>query len=117
MKSRESAILESVASNLEAGINIVDQQELGLAKLEASLRMYPLSLNACNAPKATISVREKAQQDLEFAKACIRETSQIVYAGTPLFANGPSKAVTIAVPNRGEWEGISITRPISICPA
>lgn len=111
VKSRESAILESVASNLEAGINIVDQQELGLAKIGGKLADISLSLNTCRAPKATISVREKAQQDLEFAKACIREISQFVYADTPLFANGPSKEITIAVPNRGEWEGLSITRP------
>lgn len=111
VESREAAILESVASNLEAGINIVDQQELGLAKIGGKLADVSLSLNTCNAPKACISVRERAQQDLEVAKACIREISQFVYAGTPLFSNGPSKAVTIAVPNRGEWEGIDITRP------
>ena len=111
VKSREAAVLESVASNLEAGINIVDHQELGLAKIGGKLADVSLALNSCKAPKASNKVRERAQQDLEFAKACIRETSHSVYAGTPLFANGPSKAVTIAVPNRGEWEGISITRP------
>ena len=111
VKPREAAILESVASNLEAGIKIVDQQELGLAKIGGKLADISLSLNTCKAPKADISVRERAQRDLEIAKACIREISQLVYADTPLFANGPSKAVTIAVPNRGDWEGINITRP------
>ena len=63
VQSRESAILESVASNIEAGINIVDRQEMGLAKIGGKLADISLSLNRCKSPKATISIREQAQAD------------------------------------------------------
>ena len=111
VQSRESAILESVASNIEAGINIVDRQEMGLAKIGGKLADVSLSLNTCKSPKSTISIRERAQADLEFAKSCIRDIAQTVYHDTALFSNGPTKPVTIAIPNMGEWEGIDITRP------
>ena len=111
VQSRESAILESVASNIEAGINIVDRQEMGLAKIGGKLADISLSLNRCKSPKATISIREQAQADLEYAKNCIRDIAKTVYHDTALFSNGPTKPVSVAVPNQGEWEGLSITRP------
>ena len=111
VQSRESAILESVASNIEAGINIVDRQEMEKRKIGGKLADVSLSLNTCKSPKSTISIRERAQADLEFAKSCIRDIAQTVYHDTALFSNGPTKPVTIAIPNMGEWEGIDITRP------
>jgi len=109
--TRETAILQSVATNIEAGVKIVDQQEVCLAKIGGKLADVSLSLNKCQSPKANISTRERAQADLEIAKARIKEISKSVYANTPLFAEGSSKPITIAVPNMGEWEGIDITRP------
>ncbi len=109
--TRETAILESVAANIEAGVRIVDQQEIGLAKIGGKLADVSLSLNKCSSPSSSLSIRERAQEDLEFAKSRILEIAQSVYANTSLFSNGPSKPITIAVPNRGEWEGIDLTRP------
>ena len=44
------------------------------------------------------------------AKSCIRNLSLSTLEGTALFSKGPSKPITVAVPNRGEWEGVSINR-------
>ena len=82
-----------------------------MAKIGGKLADVSLSLNTCKSPKSTISIRERAQADLEFAKSCIRDIAQTVYHDTALFSNGPTKPVTIAIPNMGEWEGIDITRP------
>ncbi len=50
--TKETAILESVASNIEAGIHIIDEQEVGLAKIGGKLADISLALNRCKSPKA-----------------------------------------------------------------
>lgn len=109
--ARESAILASVASNIEAGINIVDEQEVGLAKIGGKLADISLDLNRCKSRNATTKDRESAQANMDVAKQAIHKVAQSVHASTALFSQGPSKPITVAIPNRGEWEGISIDRP------
>ncbi|MDG1138460.1 MAG: hypothetical protein P8N49_02945 [Opitutales bacterium] len=109
--ARESAILASVASNIEAGINIVDAQEVGLAKIGGKLADISLALNRCKIGKISTKDGESAQVDMDAAKQAIHKVAQSVHANTSLFSQGPSKPITVAIPNRGEWEGISIDRP------
>ena len=109
--SKETAILESVASNIEAGIHIIDEQEVGLAKIGGKLADISLALNRCKSPKATPENHQSAQVDVEKAKSGIKQIAQSTHSNTALFSQGPSKPITVAIPNRGEWEGISIDRP------
>jgi len=109
--TKETAILESVASNIEAGIHIIDEQEVGLAKIGGKLADISLALNRCKSPKATHENYQSAQVDMEKAKVAIKQIAQSTHSNTALFSQGPSKPITVAIPNRGEWEGISIDRP------
>jgi len=105
------AVLESVESNIQAGVTLLDRQEMGLAKIGGRLSEIALSLNQVKSPKAKKEDRVEAQKNLEDAKNSIRSVAQTAYNNTALFSNGPAKPITVAVPNRNEWEGISVERP------
>ena len=109
-KSKEEAIMESVASNLEAGIQMVDHQETALAKIGGKLSEIALCLNRVRNPKATMEMKEAAQESLEEAQQKISDLSQKTFDHVALFSNGPSKPLTIAVPTLNEWEGLSVER-------
>jgi hypothetical protein len=109
-KSKEQAILESVSSNLEAGIQIIDHQETALAKIGGKLSDIALCLNRVKNPKADEKERFSAQATCLLAKKEIKNLSQSTYDHAALFSNGPSKPITIAVPTQGEWEGLSVEK-------
>ena len=106
-KSRE-AIMESVASNLEAGIQMVDHRETAL-KIGGKLSEIAHCLNHVRNPKATMEMKEAAPESLEEAQQ-ISDLSQKTFDHVALFSNGPSKPLTIAVPTLNEWEGLSVER-------
>jgi len=107
---KSQAILESVASNLEAGIKMVDKQETCLAKIGGRLSDMALSLNKARDPNLSPESKEEAQTKYEDARDAIRQTALEAYDNTALFSNGPSKPITIAVPSGINWEGLSIDR-------
>lgn len=109
-KSKEQAILESVSSNLEAGIKIIDHQETALAKIGGKLSDIALCLNRVKNPKADEKERFSAQATCLLAKKEIQNLSQSTYDHAALFSNGPSKPITIAVPTQGKWEGLSVEK-------
>jgi hypothetical protein len=104
------AVLESIQSNLEAGINIVDCQETGLAKIGGRLSEIALSLNQVQSPRSTPDDRIASQHRFEQCQAKIRQLALLTYDGTALFSKGPSKPITITIPTKGRWEGLSIDR-------
>ena len=104
------AVLESISSNLEAGIEMVDHQEVCLAKMGGRLSEIALSLNQVRAPQSNESARRESQVRFEVSRDAIRALSQSTYDNAALFSKGPAKPITIAVPTHGEWEGISIDR-------
>lgn len=104
------AVLESIASNLEAGIEMVDHQEVCLAKMGGRLSEIALSLNQVRAPQSDELIRRDSQTRFEVSRDAIRALSQSTYDNAALFSKGPAKPITIAVPTHGEWEGISIDR-------
>lgn len=107
---KTKAILESVSSNLEAGIRMVDKQETCLAKIGGRLSDMALSLNKARDPNLSPESKVEAQSKFEDARDAIRKTALETYDNTALFSNGPAKPVTIAVPAGANWEGLSIDR-------
>ena len=97
-------------SNLEAGINIVDCQETGLAKIGGRLSEIALSLNQVQSPRSNPEDRISSQHRFEKCQAMIRQLALLTYDGTALFSTGPSKPITITIPTKGRWEGLSIDR-------
>jgi hypothetical protein len=109
-ENHAKAVLDSVASNLSAGIKIVDQQEIVLAKIGGRLSEIALCLNQAVLPESSHSIRKESQVKFEKSRDTIRDLSQTTFNNASLFSDGPSKPITIAVPNQGTWEGISIER-------
>ena len=64
---KSKAILESVSSNLEAGIKMVDKQETCLAKIGGRLSDMALSLNKARDPHLSNESKIDAQKDFESA--------------------------------------------------
>ena len=108
--THEQAVLESVASNLEAGIEMVGHQEVCLAKIGGRLSEIALSLNHARSPECDDEERMSLQIRFETSRDEIRKLAQSTFDNTALFSKGPAKPITIAVPTHGEWEGISIDR-------
>jgi hypothetical protein len=108
--THEQAVLESVASNLEAGIEMVGHQEVCLAKIGGRLSEIALSLNNARTPRCDEQERMSLQIRFESSRDEIRKLAQSTFDNTALFSKGPAKPITIAVPTHGEWEGISIDR-------
>ena len=104
------AVLESIQSNLEAGIDLIDCQETGLAKIGGRLSEIALSLNQVQSPRSTPEDRVSSQQRFEDCQAAIRKLALLTYDGAALFSSGPSKPITITIPTKGRWEGLSIER-------
>ncbi len=109
-KSKELAILESITANLDAGIKFADQQEMSLAKIGGKLSEMALCLNKTRCPDSDHTERTKFQAKFSQAKDAILKESISSFDHSALFSNGPSKPLIIAVPNHGEWEGLSIER-------
>ena len=109
-KSKELALLESITANLDAGIKFVDQQETSLAKIGGKLSEMALCLNKARCPDSDHTERTVLQEKFSQAKDAIFKESISSFDHSALFSNGPSKPLTIAVPNHGEWEGLSIER-------
>ena len=107
---RTKAILESVTSNLEAGICMVDKQETCLAKIGGRLSDMALSLNKARDPNQSHGSKIDAQKRYEQARDSIRQTSLETFDSASLFSNGPAKPITIAVPSGSTWEGLSVDR-------
>jgi hypothetical protein len=108
--THEQAVLESVATNIEAGIEMVGQQEVCLAKIGGRLSEIALSLNQYRAPQSKDTERTDLQIRFESSRDEIRQLAQSTFDNTALFSKGQSKPITIAVPTQGEWEGISVDR-------
>jgi hypothetical protein len=104
------AVLESIQSNLEAGIDLVNCQETGLAKIGGRLSEVALTLNQADSPRANHEEKEHAQVRFEEIRSKLRELALLTYDGTALFSIGKAKPITIAVPSIGRWEGLSIDR-------
>ena len=108
--SKETAVLDSVKANLEAGIQLVDAQETSLAKIGGKLSELALYLNNSRHPEANEKERASLQVRFKSSQDAIFKESLSSFDQTALFSNGPSKPVTIAVPTHGEWEGLSVDR-------
>jgi len=104
------AVLESIQTNLEAGIDLVNYQETGLAKIGGRLSEVALTLNQADSPRTKHEEKEHAQVRFEEIRSKLRELAQLTYDGTALFSIGKAKPITIAVPSIGRWEGLSIDR-------
>jgi hypothetical protein len=103
----EHVILESVATNLEAGVKLLDKQEFTLAKMGGRLSEMALSLNLARQKLEPVDIAQKSfEQSLEKFRVLTKET----FDHTALFSTGPAKPVTVAVPARTHWEGLSIDR-------
>ena len=109
-KTKDLAVLETISANLNAGIKFVDRQETSLAKIGGKLSEMALCLNKVNCPTSSHEDRLTTQKKFESAKESLFRESISSFDQSALFSNGPSKPLTIAVPNRGEWEGLSIDR-------
>jgi len=105
--SSDQAILETIVANLEAGVNLIEKQELSLAKFGGRLAEIALALNQA---RETTEHASKAQSDFERSRNCLRSIAKETFDHTALFSNGPSKPITIAIPSRNHWEGLSIDR-------
>jgi hypothetical protein len=103
----EQVILESVAINLEAGVKLLDTQELVLAKMGGRLSEMALSFNIA---RQNIEHAQDAQQSYEDSLANFRRLSKETFDHTALFSMGTAKPVTVVVPTRTKWEGLSIDR-------
>lgn len=105
--SVHQVVLETVVANLEAGVKLVEQQELSLAKFGGRLTEVALALNKSReTPKHSLS----AQRDFEISRDKLRLISKDTFDHTALFSNGPSKPITLALPADTHWEGLSIER-------
>ena len=103
----EQVILESVATNLEAGLKLLDKQELALARMGGRLSEMALCLNRS---RQDISLQESAQVDFSKARANFRSLAKETFDHTALFSSGPSEPIRVAVPARRHWEEYSIDR-------
>ena len=104
------AVLESIKANLEAGIELVDAQETALAKIGGRLSEIALSLNHVQSPRSSMDVKMSSQERFKVCRDKIRSLALETYDGTTLFSHGKSKPITLAVPSKGRWEGLSVDR-------
>ena len=105
--SIQQIILESVATNLEAGVKLLDRQELALAKMGGRLSEMALALNQA---RSDSSMHQSAQLKFQHSRENFRSLSKETFDHTALFSMGPAKPITIAVPAGSHWEGLSIDR-------
>jgi hypothetical protein len=110
----EHVILESVATNLEAGVKLLDKQEYALAKMGGRLSEMALCLNQA---RSGVEYHKSAQDKFEEARLSFRSLAKETFDHTALFSNGPAKPITVVVPTRSRWEGLSIDRANINSPA
>lgn len=106
-ESIDQVILETVVTNLEAGVQLIEKQEHALAKFGGRLSEVALALNHSLEKPSESSL---AQVQFEESRGVLRELSKETFDHTSLFSNGPSKPITLALPMKRCWEGISIDR-------
>jgi len=106
-RSRGQVVLETVVANLEAGVKLVDKQELFLAKFGGRLTEIALSLNKA---RETPVHSQEAQAVFEHSREKLRTIAKETFDHTALFSNGPAKPITLALPVKDHWEGLSIDR-------
>ena len=104
--SVQQIILESVATNLEAGVKLLDRQEFALAKMGGRLSEMALYLNQA---RSCIDQHQSAQIKFEETRSYLRSLAKETYDHTAIFSNGPAKPITV-VPVNSRWEGLSIDR-------
>lgn len=106
-KCIEQMILESVATNLEAGVKLLDKQEFVLAQMGGRLSEIALSIN-----RSRELPEQRKEEQLKFndAREKLRALSKETFDHTALFSMGAAKPITVAVPGRNKWEGLSIDR-------
>jgi hypothetical protein len=110
----EHEILESVATNLEAGVKLLDKQEYSLAKMGGRLSEMALCLNQA---RSGVEHHKIAQEKFEESRFILRSLVKETFDHTALFSIGPAKPITVAVPTRSRWEGLSIDRANIQSPA
>ena len=93
--THEQAVLESVASNLEAGIEMVGHQEVCLAKIGGRLSEIALSLNHARSPECDEKERMSLQIRFETSRDEIRKLAQSTFDNPALFSKGPAKPITV----------------------
>jgi len=103
----EVAILEAVSANLEAGMCLLDKQELSLAKIGGKLSEIALALNQA---RHSVEKQDMAQERFVLAREAIRKLAKTTFDHTALFSNAPSKPIVVAVPTLGTWEGLTLDR-------
>jgi hypothetical protein len=101
------ALLQSVAANLEAGMRLLDQQELSLAKMGGKLSEMALALNQA---RHSVDKQAESQERFTFAREALNKLSKSTFDHTALFSTAPSKPIVVAVPTLGTWEGLTIDR-------
>ena len=106
-KNDDLALLESVSANLEAGMRLLDQQELSLAKIGGKLSEIALALNQA---REAVEKQPESQERFIQARDDLRKLSRSTFDHTALFSNSPSKPIVVAVPTLGTWEGLTIDR-------
>lgn len=100
-------LLETVMANLNAGMRLLDKQELSLAKIGGKLSEIALSLNQA---REYVEQQSVAQSRFNMARENVRKLIKATFDHTVLFATGPSKPIVVAVPTLSTWEGLSIDR-------
>ena len=101
------SLLEAVSANLEAGMYLLDKQELSLAKIGGKLSEVALALNQA---RQSVDQQEPAQERFTAARDTIRQLAKTTFDHTVLFSNAPSKPIVVAVPTLGTWEGLVLDR-------
>ena len=104
--THEQAVLESVASNLEAGIEMVGHQEVCLAKIGGRFPRPCLSIMR-EGPSAMTRKECPCRFDSRHRETKL-ENWLINFDNTALFSKGPAKPLPLSVLTHGEWEGISL---------
>ncbi len=106
-KPHAQIVLETVVSNLEAGVRLLQKQELSLAKMGGRLTDMALALNNSLESRCT---SPDAQLNFCAARDKFRSLSKETFDHTALFSNGPARPITIALPHKDTWVGLSLDR-------
>lgn len=106
-KPVEQMILESVATNLEAGVKLLDKQEFVLAQMGGRLSSIALALNRA---REFPDKKQACQIEFEHFREQLRSLAKETFDHTALFSMGPAQPITVAVPSKSKWEGLSIDR-------
>jgi len=114
--THEQAVLESVASNLEAGIEMVGHQEVCLAKIGGRLSEIALSLNHARSPECDEEERMSLQIRFETSRDEIRKLAQSTFDNTALFSKHRPSQLPLPYRRTGSGKASRLTGPISNNP-